>query len=92
MQVGFGPLTLKADLNFIERSMKLIGEESILSVVKTRPAKLNGHPGVLRLGGGLWYKIVFIPDDSRYLGRCFLDHADKTKALQEFEELCRILK
>lgn len=91
VQVSFDPLTLKVDLNFVERTVRVLAEESLLSVSKTRPVALNGHPGVLKMGGGAWWKIVFLPDDGKYLGRCFLDHASEPEARAEFEELCRIL-
>lgn len=92
IEANLGPLTLKADLSYLERVVRIVAEESLLTIIKARPAKLNEHLGILRLGGGLWYKIVFIPDDQRYLGRCFLDVASKEKAEQEYEELCKILK
>lgn len=81
------PLILKETLSHLERFIRCIAEEAVLTVAKARPAKLNGQPGVLKLGGGLWHKIVFVPDDGRFLGRCFLDHVSREEAEKEFEWL-----
>jgi hypothetical protein len=91
IEANLGPLALRADFSFVERIVRVLAEESLLTVNKARPAKLNGHPGVLKMGGGAWCKIVFLPDDGRYLGRCFLDHASEEAAKAEFETLCQLL-
>ncbi len=92
MRYNFEPLTKISDLSLLERSIRVFTEEFILLVKASARCELNGVSGILKLGGGPWYRIVFVPDDPFYLGRCFLDFSPEQEAEREFHKLAERLQ
>ncbi len=92
MRYNFEPLTKISELSLLERSIRVFTEEFILLVKESARCELNGVPGTLKLGGGPWHRIVFVPDDPFYLGRCFLDFSPQQEAEREFHKLAERLQ
>lgn len=92
MRYNFEPLTKISDLSLLERSVRVFTEEFILLVKASARCELNGVSGTLKLGGGPWHRIVFVPDDPFYLGRCFLDFSPQQEAEREFHKLAERLQ
>ncbi len=92
MRYNFKPLTKVAELSLLERAARVFAEEYVFILKASATCELNGTPGTLKLGGGPWYRIVFVPDDPFYLGRCFLDFSTQQEAEREFEKLAERLR